>query len=253
MIVRLLIAAVLLSSGPAMAQVKVIISGGFSTAYRQLLPEFEKTTGIAVTTGSGASQGKGPQTIAAQLERGVPFDVVIMSREGLSELMAAGRIAAGSDVDLATAALGAAVRAGAPKPDVTTVEGLKRTLLAAKLVAVPQSTSGIYLLKEVFPKLGIADRIKVRVTERGSQSAAMVANGEADIAVQPVSELISVPGIQYAGRLADELQLIQMFSAAIVKGSQEADAAKRLIQFLASDRAAEAIRKNGMEPPIRRP
>lgn len=248
MIVRLLIAAVLLSSGPAMAQVKVIISGGFSTAYRQLLPEFEKTTGIAVTTGSGASQGKGPQTIAAQLERGVPFDVVIMSREGLSELMAAGRIVAGSDVDLATAALGAAVRAGAPKPDVTTVEGLKRTLLAAKLIAVPQSTSGIYLLKEVFPKLGIADRIKVKVTERGSQSAAMVANGEADIAVQPVSELISVPGIQYAGRLADELQLIQMFSAAIVKGSKEADAAKRLIQFLASDRAADAIRKNGMDP-----
>jgi len=86
------------------------------------------------------------------------------------------------------------------------------------------------------------------VTERGSQSAAMVANGEADIAVQPVSELISVPGIQYAGRLADELQLIQMFSAAIVQGSKEPYAAKRLIQFLASDRAADAIRKNGMDP-----
>jgi molybdate transport system substrate-binding protein len=232
--------------------VNVIISGGFSTAYRQLLPEFEKATGIPVTTGSGASQGKGPQTIAAQLGRGAPFDVVIMSREGLGELMAAGRIAAGSDVDLATAALGAAVRAGAPKPDVSTVEGFKRALLAAKLVAVPQSTSGIYLLKTVFPKLGVAERIKVKVLDRGSQSAAMVANGEADIAVQPVSELISVPGIQYAGRLADELQLIQMFSAAIVKGSTEPEAAKRLIQFLASDRAATAVRKNGMEPPIRR-
>src|SRR6185436_17598559 len=92
MTIRLLIAAVLLYSGSAMAQVKVIISGGFSTAYRQLLPEFEKSTGIAVTTGSGASQGKGPTTIASQLERGERFDVVIMSREGLSELMAAGRI-----------------------------------------------------------------------------------------------------------------------------------------------------------------
>lgn len=227
---------------------RVIISGGFSTAYRQLLPEFEKSTGIAVTTGSGASQGKGPKTIAAQLERGETFDVVIMSREGLGELMAAGRIVPGSDVDLATAALGAAVRAGAPKPDLTTVDGFKRALLAAKAVAVPQSTSGIYLLEVVFPMLGLSGRINVKVTARGTESAAAVASGEADIAVQPVSELLSVPGIDYAGRLADGLQLIQMFSAAIVRGSGEADAAKRLIRFLASEGAAAAIRKNGMEP-----
>ena len=248
MTIRLLIAAVLLYSGPSMAQVKVIISGGFSTAYRELLPEFEKTTGIAVTTGSGASQGKGPQTIAAQLERGVPFDVVIMSREGLTELIAAGRILKGSDVDLATAAIGVAVRPGAPKPDVSTVEGFRRALLGAKLIAVPGSTSGIYLVEKVFPRLGIADRIKVKVTERGSQSAGLVASGEADMAVQPVSELMSVPGIQYVGRIADELQLIQMFSAAIVQGSKQPAEAKRLIQFLASDRAGAAIRKNGMDP-----
>src|SRR5688572_8223442 len=111
------------------SSVRVIISGGFSTAYRKLLPEFEKSTGIAVTTGSGASQGKGPLTIAAQLERGEPCDVVIMSREGLAELIAAGRILPGTDVDLATAALGAAVRAGADRPDVTTAEGFKRALL----------------------------------------------------------------------------------------------------------------------------
>ena len=247
MTIRLLIAAVLLYSGSAMAQVKVIISGGFSTAYRQLLPEFEKSTGIAVTTGSGASQGKGPTTIASQLERGERYDVVIMSREGLGELMAAGRILAGSDADLATAAIGVAVRAGMPKPEVGTVEGLRRALLGAKTIAVPQSTSGIFLLEKVFPRLGI-DRSKIKVTERGSQSAAAVANGEADIAVQPVSELMSVPGIQYVGVIAGELQLIQMFSAAIVKGSQQADAARRLIQFLASDRAAAAIKSNGMEP-----
>jgi len=248
MTIRLLLAAVLLYAGPAMAQVKVIISGGFSTAYRQLLPEFEKTTGIAVTTGSGASQGKGPTTIASQLERGEPFDVVIMSREGLSELMAAGRILRGSDVDLATAAIGVAVRAGAPKPEVSTVAGFKRALLDAKLIAVPQSTSGIFLVKTVFPKLGVAERIKVKMYDRGSQSAGAVASGEADLAVQPVSELMSVPGIQYAGVIPDELQLIQMFSAAIVKDSKQVDASRRLIQFLSSDRAAAAITKNGMEP-----
>jgi molybdate transport system substrate-binding protein len=228
--------------------VKVIISGGFSTAYRQLLPEFERETGISVTTGSGASQGKGPTTIASQLESGASFDVVIMSREGLGELIAAGRIVPGSDVDLATAALGAAVRAGAPKADVTTAEGLKRALLSAKTVAVPQSTSGIYLLEVVFPKLGVAGRIKVKVLDRGTQTAAAVASGEADIAVQPVSELLSAPGIDYVGELPGELQLIQMFSAAIVSGSGEIDAAQRLIRFLSAARSHAAIRKNGMEP-----
>jgi molybdate transport system substrate-binding protein len=143
------------------------------------------------------------------------------------------------------------VRAGAPKPQIGTVEGLKRALLGAKIVAVPQSTSGIFLLDKVFPRLGI-DRSKIKVTERGSQSANMVATGEADMAVQPVSELMSVPGVQYVGVIPDELQLIQMFSAAIVQGSKQGGAAKQLIQFLSSDHAAAAIRKNGMEPAGRR-
>ncbi len=230
---------------------RVIISGGFSTAYRKLLPEFESSTGISVTTLSGASQGKGPETIAAQLSRGLAVDVVILSREGLTELIAAGRILAGSDADLATAALGAAVRSGARKPDVSTVAGFKQALLDARAVAVPASTSGIYLTDEVFPRLGIAEKINVRVMPRGSQSAALVAAGEADIAVQPISELLSVPGLDYLGALADEIQLIQTFSAAIVAGSKELEASRRLIAFLASERAAAAIRSNGMQPASR--
>src|SRR5690242_8281653 len=109
----------------AAAQLNVVISGGFSSAYEQLLPEFERMSGIKVTTGSGASQGTGPQTIAAQLARGVPANVVILSREGLSELIAANRIAAGTEVDLARVPLGVAVRSGSPKPDVGTVEAFK--------------------------------------------------------------------------------------------------------------------------------
>src|SRR4029077_19446499 len=159
------------------AQLKVIMSGGFSGAYSQAVPEFERTTGITVSTGSGASQGTGQQTIAAQLQRGVPADVVILSREGLADLTAAGRIVAGTDVDLARAPLAAAVRAGAPKPDVSTVESLKRTLLSAKTVVVPGSTAGIYVTTKLLPQLGIADRISIKVTERGAQAAAMVAAG----------------------------------------------------------------------------
>jgi molybdate transport system substrate-binding protein len=177
--------------------------------------------------------------------------VAILSREGLTELIAAGRILAGSDADLATAALGAAVRSGVRKPDVSTVAGFKQALLNAKAVAVPASTSGIYLTDEVFPRLGIAGQLNVRVMPRGSQSAALVASGEADIAVQPISELLSVPGLDYLGALADEIQLIQTFSAAIVAGSKELEASRRLIAFLASERAAAAISSNGMQPASR--
>jgi molybdate transport system substrate-binding protein len=236
----------------AAAQLKVMISGGFSTAYKQVLPEFEKETGITVTTLSGASQGKHAQTIAAQLARGVAVDVVIMSREGLADLAKDGRIAAGTDADLATAAIGVAVRAGAPRPNVGTVEAFKQAMLNARLIAVPSSTSGIFLTTEIFPKLGIADRIKVKRADRGSISAAMVAKGEADIVVQPISELLHVQGLDYAGAIPDELQLIQMFAAAVVAGSKEAGAGKRLIAFLTSGRADAAIKQNGMEPPRKR-
>jgi molybdate transport system substrate-binding protein len=232
----------------ASAQLKVMISGGFSTAYRQALPDFEKASGLKVTTLSGSSQGKGPETIAAQLARGVPVDVVIMSREGLGELMKEGRIAAGTDADLATAAIGVAVRAGAKKPDVSTIAGFRQALVSATLVAVPASTSGIFLTQEVFPKLGVADKIKVRVMARGSQSADLVVKGEADLVVQPVSELIHVQGLSYAGEIPMEVQLIQMFAAAVVTGSKEADAGKKLIAYLASSQVAPAIKQNGMEP-----
>jgi molybdate transport system substrate-binding protein len=208
----------------ATAQVKVLMSGGFSGAYEQLLPEFERTSGIKVTTGSGASQGSGPQTIGAQLASGVAADVVILSREGLEELVAAKRIAAGTEVDLARVGLGVAVRAGTPKPDVGTVEAFKRVVLAARTVSA-SSTSGIWLVKDLFPRLGIADKIDIKI-----------------------SEILTAKGVDYAGSLAPDIQFPQVFSAAIVAGSGEVDNAKRLIAFFASPHAAEAIKKSGMEP-----
>ena len=121
-----IVVALLIWPIAASAQVKVLMSGGFGGAYERLLPEFERTSGIKVTTGSGSSQGNGPQTIGAQLARGVPADMVILSREGLAELIAANRIAAGTDVDLARVPV--AVRAGDSKPDVSTVAGLRASL-----------------------------------------------------------------------------------------------------------------------------
>jgi molybdate transport system substrate-binding protein len=232
----------------ASAQLNVLISGGFSGAYEKLLPEFERTSGIKITTGSGASQGKGPQTIAAQLARGVLANVVILSREGLGELIAAKKIAAGTDVDLARVPLGVAVRAGAAKPDVSTVEAFKQVVLKANTVAIPGSTSGIWLTTDLFPRLGISEGINVKVTSRGTDATGMVAAGGADLAVMPVSEILHAPGVDYAGSLAPEIQFVQTFSAAVVAGSGDIEDSKRLIEFLTSARASEAIRNSGMEP-----
>ena len=201
-------------------QLNVLMSGGFAAAYERLLPEFERATGIEVTTGSGASQGTGPQTIAAQLKRGTPADVVILSREGLGELMTADKIVAGTDVDLARVPLGVAVRAGAAKPDVSTVEAFKQVLLKAKTVAIPGSTSGIWLATDLFPRLGIAERINVKAMPRGADAAGLVAQGGADLAVMPVSEIVHAAGVDFAGSIAPEIQFVQVFSAAVVAGSE---------------------------------
>jgi molybdate transport system substrate-binding protein len=227
---------------------EVLISGGFSGPYEQLVPQFERAAGIKVKTGSGSSQGTGPQTIAAQLARGVAADVVILSREGLTELIGAGRIAAGTDRDLARTPIGAAVRAGAPKPDVATVETFKQAVLKARTVAVPSSTSGIFLMEEVFPRLGIAGRVNAKLTPRGTGAAAMVAAGDADLGLLPVSEILHAKGVDLVGTIAEEIQLHQIFAAAAVAGSKHVDAAKQLIAFLTSPPAAATIRRFGMEP-----
>jgi len=212
------------------------------------VPEFERASGIKVMTGSGASQGAGPQTIAAQLARGVPADVVILSREGLDELIDANRIVAGTDVDLARVPLGVAVRAGMPKPDVSTVEALKQLLLTAKLVAVPASTSGIWLIQDLLPRLGLAGKVNTKMMPRGSDATNLVAAGGADLSIQPVSEVLQARGVDFAGNIAPEIQFVQTFSAAVVAGSGEIEGAKRLIALMASARAAEAIKQSGMEP-----
>ena len=232
----------------AAAQLKVMISGGFAGAYTQMLPQFEAESGIKVTTGSGASQGTGPQTIMAQIARGVPADVVILSGEGLAELIAAKLVIADTKVALSRAGLGVGVKAGAPKPDVSTVEAFKTAVLAAKVIAVPGSTSGIWLTKELFPRLGLADKLDVKVTPRGSDSTKLVAAGGANLAIQPISEILPAPGVELAGALAADIQLYQIYSAAIVTGSKEIDGARRMIAFLTSPRMADAIRNNGMDP-----
>jgi molybdate transport system substrate-binding protein len=235
------------------AELKVITSGGFAAAFQEMQPEFEKATGIKVTVTRGASQGSGPDTIGAQLRRGVAADVVIMSREGLDDLIAEKKIVAGSDVNLGQTPLGMAVGAGAPKPDIRTVEAFKQTMLRAKSVTFPGSTTGIYMVKKLFPQLGIASEMAPKTTSTG---VAAVAKGDAEIAVQPVSELLHTPGTEFVGTIPKEIQYVSVFSAAMVAGSNEAKAvpaaraleARKLLDFLTSEKAKAAIKASGMEP-----
>jgi molybdate transport system substrate-binding protein len=232
-------------SESAVAQVKVITSGGFAVALREMLPEFEKSAGISVEVILGKSQGSGPETISAQLDRGVAADIVIMSREGLNDLILANRIVAHSDVDLAKTPIGLSVRAGAPKPDISTVEAFKNTLLHAKSITYPSSTTGIYMATKLFPQLGIASEVASKSSNAG---IAAVQKGDAEIAIQPVSEILHVPGTDFVGTLPKEIQYISVFSAALVTGSIKLGEAKKLITFLGSAKAKDLIRNSGMEP-----
>lgn len=229
------------------AQLKVIVSGGFRGAYETLLPEFERATGIQVTTTSGASIGNGPTTIPSQIRHGVAADVVILAREGLDGLIAEKRIVAGSDVDLARSLIGMIVRAGMPTPDISTVERFKQALLQAQSIAVSTSASGVYLTTTLFPRLGIAEAVarKVIASDAGAQE---VSSGRAELGLQQVSEVLRVSESQFVGTIPAELQRITVFSAAIVGGSSHVAESRRLIAFLSSANAAAAIRRSGMEP-----
>jgi molybdate transport system substrate-binding protein len=233
------------SAASLSAQITVLTSGGFLAAYQELLPQFEKSTDITVTTKRGASQGDGPTTIGAQLRRGLAADVVIMSREGLAELLAEGRIVIGSDVDLASVPLGVGVRAGAPRPDISTVNAFKQSLLRAKSIGI-QSTSAIFLKTKVFPQLGIVGPLADKLSDA---AAADVANGGVEMVVLPVSEILPVRGVDFVGTIPADLQFVQVFAAAAVKGAKNPEASKRLIAFLASEKATPTVEKMGMKRP----
>ncbi|MBR0872964.1 substrate-binding domain-containing protein [Bradyrhizobium tropiciagri] len=233
------------------ATIKVIISGGFAAVYRDVLPEFERSTGIKVETGSGASEGTGPKTIRHQLANGARADVVILSREGLRTLHEDGRIRAGSEAGLATAPLGAAVRSGSPKPDIGNEAAFRQALIHAGDVVAPSSTSGQYVRDKVFPKLNLPDTVRLTLEARGTEAAEALRAGKANFSIGPTSELVQESGIEMVGLLPANLQLVQTFTAAIVNGAETPDTARRLIDFLASDSdiLLSAIKRAGMARP----
>jgi molybdate transport system substrate-binding protein len=238
-----------LSVGTRAAEIHVLASGGFTATYNDAIPEFERTTGHKVITAYGASMGGAADSIPMRLARGEPADLVIMADTALDELIKQGQVVPGSRVDLVRSVIGMAVRKGATKPDISSVNALVSALLGAKSIAYSASASGTYLSGELFPKLGIAEKIKHKsqrvVSERVGD---VVARGDAEIGFQQVSELLPIEGIEYVGPLPEGAQKVTVFSAGITSGAKNSDAAKKLIQYLAAPAVVPAIRKYGLEP-----
>lgn len=231
------------------AEVRVMISGGLSAAYNALVPEFERSTGNKVITAYGPSMGTTANAIPMRLERGEPADVLILVGYALGELIKQGKVVPDSRVDLVNSKIGIAVKAGAPKPDISSADALKRALLAAKSVAYSDSASGVYVSTEMFAKLGIADEMKDKAKKiPATPVAEIVARGDAEIGFQQFSELKPIAGIDIVGPLPDDLQKVTVFSAGIASVSKEPEAGKALIKFLASPAAKDAIIRSGLEP-----
>ena len=243
------IIAVLLLTRLALAadEITVMTSGGFAAAYLELAREFERSTGHRITT-EATSMGTGSISIPARLDRGEAIDVVIVAHDDLEQLITAGRIRPGTLVDLARSAIGMAVRRGAAKPNISSVDALRRTLLDATSIAYSASVSGTYLSTELFQQFGIADRVlpKSRRIE-GERVGAVVARGEAEIGFQQISELLPVAGIDFVGPLPPDVQRVTVFAAGIGVASHHLATAKSFVEFLASPAAVPVIQKSALD------
>ena len=228
---------------------RVMTSGAFTAAHLDLAPRLERVTKKKIVTVT-TSVGTGDTSIPNRLKRGEVTDLVIVADSLLAQLIEQGLVRAESRTPLARSSIGLAVRAGAPKPDVSTPDALKRTLLAAKSIAYSASVSGQYLTTELYQRLGIAEQClpKSRLITGGERTGAVVARGEADIAFQQVSELLPVPGIAHITPLPPELQKIAVFSAGIAATSPDPALARAAIEFLVSKEAEAAIARTGLEP-----
>ena len=236
------------------ADVHVMISAGFYHVYSELGPAFERASGHHLVTTRGPSMGDSPESIPTRLARGEAADVVILDGWAADALGKRGLLHTDSKIELARSLIGMVVPAGAAKPDISSVEAFRSTLLAARSIAYSDSGSGTYLSTTLFPRLGVADQIagksrRVRGPPSGEPVAAVVARGEAEIGFQQVSELIHVPGVTFVGTLPAEVQPIFSFAGALTSTVQQPEAASALIRFLASPEAATVISKAGLLPP----
>ena len=224
-------------------------SGAFTAAHLTLMPQLERLTKKTVITAS-TSVGTGENSLANRLKRGEVVDIVIVADDLLRQFIDTGLVLADSRTPIASSVIGMAVRAGAPKPDISSPDALRQTLLQAKSIGYSASVSGQYLTTELVQRLGIADQVlpKCRHIGGGERVGAVVARGELEIGFQQISELLPVPGIAHITPLPTALQKTSVFSVGVAASSPDAALARSVIQFLTSAAATVAITNSGLEP-----
>jgi molybdate transport system substrate-binding protein len=234
------LAALLVAGASEAGEITVMSTVAVREPYLELVPAFERATENKVAT-----MWVGVSAQNERIKGGEIVDLVIGTASGIDELNKLGRLVSG--VAMAKSGIGAAVLSGAPRPDISSGEALKRTLLASKSIALSVGPSGVYL-SGLFQKWGIADELKPKIKQSPGQIGDVLARGGAEIGFQQVSELIAVKGITYLGPLPDDIQLITVFSGGVHSQAKNPAGAAALLKFLTSPDAVRAIRKAGMEP-----
>ena len=229
------------------AEITVLAGQGVVSAVRDLAPAFERVSGHKVVVSFEVGPG-----LMNKVNSDAPADVVTHYPDMIDDLIKKGKVLAGTGVVIARAGIGVAVRAGAPKPDISSADAFKRSMLAAKSVAYSRAgASGLYAAK-LMERLGIADEMKSRTKPvDGVPVAELVAKGEAEIGMQQINVILPIAGIDYVGPLPPELQDYVVFSAGVLAVSKQPEAATAMVKFMSAPEAAPLIRKSGMEPAVR--
>ena len=240
--------AVVVPIDAQITEVRVLSSGATAAAYLQLIPRLEANKTLKAVTLAIAT-GVGNANIVTRIRGGEPFDVVFISAATMDDLIKTGHIAASSRVDIARSSIGLAVRAGRPRPDISSVDALKNAFLQAKSIAISAQISGVYLTNELFPQLGIADRVMPKVKRIENEPVGeVVARGEAELGIQQISELRAVKGVDLVGPFPTEVQRVSVFSIGISTKAPNPKGATALVDLVTSSAGAAAMRESGLEP-----
>ena len=223
------------------AEIRVLSTVGMQPATAELFAQFERETGhkIVVTYGLAAVLGK-------SFLDGAPADVLILTGPIVENLATQGKVVPGSKVDIARSGVGIGVKAGAPRPDISTADALKSTVLAAKSVGYSKEGASGVAFARALERLGIAEQVRAKYKDTGTKAGEMVVAGEIELGAAQIPELMAVPGVDVVGPLPAELQTVTIFSVGLATEAKEADAAKAFIQFLAGPAAAPVYKAKGL-------
>ena len=227
----------------------VLISGVFHAAYLHVVPAFEQETGLSVNSELSPSLGDSPESVESRLARGEDADVLIMAGRGLDDAVSKKIVLDGTRVELARAPAGMAMKKGAAKPDISTVDGLRATLLSASSVGYSISASGQYVSHELFQKLGIAEQMKGKAheVEGVTPVSETVAKGVNQYGFQAVSEILPIEGVELIGKLPDPVEFITPVSAAVAPKSKNPEGARALLRFLTRPEMDSILERYGLE------